>query len=964
LAIPIAARADEATADSSDASQAKPAQAQTTEKKQQIGIEEITVTARKREENLQSTPVSVSAFSAEDLKDNDVRRLNEITRTVPNLQFDNAIGTANSARIYLRGVGTGDPISSRDPGVGLYLDGAYLPRQQSSLLTLSDLERVEVLRGPQGTLFGKNTIGGAINIVSKKPDIGGDFGADTEFRAGNFGRFDSRVSIDIPLVDEKAAARLSLATATRDPVVRNKGTGPELQDDKLLAGRFQFRWEPSDDLSFNLSFDQSKENRKPQGGKCVLVNSRSSGITINQATGLPTRPGEIPGSSEQGIDLNGNGRIENSPAAIATSAVVGLSLRDQVTPVNPADPRSSPIGGSVFDVNGVNDNFFKSCRQDGIRDNRDVASNVSFYKDNLKTMGSIGNIDMQLNDNLTLKSITAYRRNDTKNRGDVDYTELNLLDSTSDAGGGKQISISEELQLVGSALDDKFNFVVGGFAFHENNRDRSYGGVATQTNLSFSGTAASFTAPTSFVRNAAGQAIAVLPQAPGGARIQTRLNPASESFVAAQSAQFRRQFLFDQATRSAYSDSVFTIGADGKDRLATGAEVQATADATRLYESIALEIRNAQPGLTDAQVTQAAINDARISAQQRTDLNRILALPGAMTQVKLKTTSTSFAAFTQGTYDITDKLSATAGLRFTMERKFVNNQILAMTDGVIGAGARQAGEIEFQFARSERFTDLSPMANLSYQATDDLFFYTTYSKAFKSGGFNGRANSPDLTDKIDDEKLTAYEFGFKSKWLDNRLVVNGAAYFNRYTDIQLTIPSAGQGQAAIKILNVGENDIKGAELEVVAVPIAGLQLTASGGFLNARYREFIDPTNNDADNRRLPSSPTYTYNLGAGYEFPVGNMGDLRLHAEWAGRGKSATDVVNTRELDRSKSGELAAQITWALSDGVTEIGLFGKNLLNREYFINGVSLDASFGHAYRFYNEPRQYGVELRRSF
>ena len=638
--LPVATRADEASADSSDASEAKPAPAQN-EKKQQIGIEEITVTARKREENLQSTPVSVSAFSAEDLKDNDVRRLNEITRTVPNLQFDNAIGTANSARIYLRGVGTGDPISSRDPGVGLYLDGAYLPRQQSSLLTLSDLERVEVLRGPQGTLFGKNTIGGAINIVSKKPDIGGDFGADTEFRAGNFGRFDSRVSFDIPLVDEKAAARLSLATATRDTVVRNKGTGPDLQDDKLLAGRFQFRWEPTDDLSFNLSYDQSKENRKPQGGKCVLVNTRASGITQSTTPGatlgFPVPFGALgPGFSEQGVDRNGNGVIENSPAAIATSASVGLTLNQQlVARAVAADPRTTAVGGSVFDNAGLNDNFFRSCRQDGIRSNRSVASNVSFYKDNLKTMGSIGNVELQLNDNMTLKSITAYRRNDTKNRGDVDYTELNLLDSTSDAGGGKQLSLSQELQLVGSALDDKFNFVLGGFAFHENNRDRSYGGVATTTNLGFSGT-----------QNSA---------------IQTRLDPTNQTSA---SMQFRQGFLDNtNGIQNTYLGSVFTTDVtvpNGPDRLATAQDIAATNAARAIADPLIAARRTAilasvpAGTLTPTQALNAAT--AQIVAEltnpttgnpafNTLDFNRIYAVPGAMTQVKLKTQSTSFAVF-------------------------------------------------------------------------------------------------------------------------------------------------------------------------------------------------------------------------------------------------------------------------------------------------------------------------------
>jgi iron complex outermembrane receptor protein len=859
--------------------------------------------------------VAISAFSAEDLKQNDVRRLNELTRSVPNLQFDNAIGTANSARIYLRGVGTGDPISSRDPGVGIYVDGAYLPRQQSSLLTLSDIERVEVLRGPQGTLFGKKTIGGAISITSKKPDIGGDFGADTEFRAGNFGRFDSRISFDIPLVDEKAAARVSFATATRDTVVKNKGTGPDLQDDKLLAGRIQLRFEPTDSLSFNFSYDQSRENRKPQGGKCVVVNRKGS---------TPTTAG---GNNEMGMDRNGNGVIENAAAALAFSTVVGSQLAQQGALLGPQGSAGT----------NANNRFFNSCAQDGVRDNRSVASNVSFYGDSLRTRGSIGNIELQLSDNLTLKSITGYRHNDTLTRGDLDYTELNLLDATSEAGGGRQSSISQELQLVGSALDDKFNYVVGGFAFHENNYDRSYGGVATKTNLLFSGNQQSAT--------------------------QTRLNSLNQGSA---TSQFRGRFLTDTATQNAYRNSVFTTDG-GADRLVTQADIDATNAARAVVEPLIQQAMALNSTLTAAAATAqviAQLNMDPANAATVGAFNRLYALPGAMTQVVLKTRNTSFAAFTQGTYDITDKLSATAGLRFTAEKKFVDNEIIAFKSGVIGGNARQEGEVDFAFARSARFTDFSPMANLSYQATDDMFFYATYSKAFKSGGFNGRANVAALTNEIDDEELTAYEVGFKTKWLDNRLVINGAAYLNRYKSIQLTIPAGGANQAVIQILNVGKNDIKGSELEIVAIPLAGLQLTASGGIIAARYTEFDDPTSSRANDRDLPASPTYTYNLGAAYEFPLGSLGDLRLRTEWAARGNSATDVVNTKELDRSKSGELSAGITLALADGVTEVGLFGKNLLNREYFINGVSLDASLGHAYRFYNEPRQYGIELRRSF
>jgi len=138
-----------------------------------IDIEEITVTARKREETLEQTPIAITAFTATDIEDRDIRQIEELTSSVPTLQFDNATGNTSSARIYLRGVGDGDPISSDDPGVGIYLDGVFLPREEGALLTLEDGTSVQVLRGPQGTLFAKNTIGGAVSITTRRPTLTG-----------------------------------------------------------------------------------------------------------------------------------------------------------------------------------------------------------------------------------------------------------------------------------------------------------------------------------------------------------------------------------------------------------------------------------------------------------------------------------------------------------------------------------------------------------------------------------------------------------------------------------------------------------------------------------------------------------------------------------------------------------------------------------------------------------------------
>src|SRR3989338_3660669 len=135
-------------------------------------IEEIIVTAQKREENLQETPVSVTPFTSGNLEDRGFTDLMMIADATPNMQFlagGAATGGNNEALVYLRGIGQSNHSIIFDSGVGIYLDGVYLARSQGGVLDLFDIERIEVLRGPQGTIFGKNTVGGAVNVITRKP---------------------------------------------------------------------------------------------------------------------------------------------------------------------------------------------------------------------------------------------------------------------------------------------------------------------------------------------------------------------------------------------------------------------------------------------------------------------------------------------------------------------------------------------------------------------------------------------------------------------------------------------------------------------------------------------------------------------------------------------------------------------------------------------------------------------------
>jgi iron complex outermembrane receptor protein len=220
------------------------------------GLEEVTVTARRFAESLQETPVAVSAFSDDALEARAITNLEEIGRYVPNMQFSpNGIAGGSSGQPFIRGVGQFDFMITTDPGVAIYLDGVYLARSLGNLLDLVDVERVEVLRGPQGTLYGKNTIGGAINVVTRRP--GDETELFGEVRVGDFDRFDARASVSLPLVADRLAVRLAASTKNADGYGKRLLTGDEMGDEGSNAYQAVVDWQPTDTLDVTLALDRT-----------------------------------------------------------------------------------------------------------------------------------------------------------------------------------------------------------------------------------------------------------------------------------------------------------------------------------------------------------------------------------------------------------------------------------------------------------------------------------------------------------------------------------------------------------------------------------------------------------------------------------------------------------------------------------------------------------------------------------
>lgn len=219
-------------------------------------IKEIVVTAQKVSSTLMETPAAVSAFDSEQLESAVIRDINDISMLEPNLIISQEL----VSKVFLRGVGTENLTSGGDPGVALHVDGVYVARTSAANFDLYDIERVEVLKGPQGTLYGRNATGGAINIISRAPT--NDFGGDARVEFGNYDHIRVGGTLNLPLVDNKLLGRINVVHSRRDGYTKNYTTGVPLDDEDLDAARLRLRYLPTDALAIDVTADYSDSDNR------------------------------------------------------------------------------------------------------------------------------------------------------------------------------------------------------------------------------------------------------------------------------------------------------------------------------------------------------------------------------------------------------------------------------------------------------------------------------------------------------------------------------------------------------------------------------------------------------------------------------------------------------------------------------------------------------------------------------
>lgn len=330
-------------------------------------VEDVVVTARRRDEQLKDVPIAVSALGEERLEQTGASDITALQQQTPNATVQVARGSNSTLISFIRGVGQQDPLWGFEPGVGLYVDDVYVARPQGAVLDIYDIERIEVLRGPQGSLYGRNTVGGAIKYVTSRLDADNP---ELTLRGayGSYNQIDLMASGSVPISDNLRIGG-AVASYDRDGYGSNLNTGAEHYDKDVLAARLSVEYQPYDNAFFRLAFDRVEDNSNPRHGHREVA-------------------GVMPGAG---------------------------------------------VPGSVYDTRA------------GLGDSNEVV-----------TEGVSLTAEVNINDSLTFKSITAYREGDTTTVIDFDNTPSPTLDIPAVYGDHQ---FTQEFQLLFDT--DRMQGVVG-----------------------------------------------------------------------------------------------------------------------------------------------------------------------------------------------------------------------------------------------------------------------------------------------------------------------------------------------------------------------------------------------------------------------------------------------------------------------------------------------------------------------
>ncbi len=360
-------------------------------------------------------------------------------------------------------------------------------------------------------------------------------------------------------------------------------------------------------------------------------------------------------------------------------------------------------------------------------------------------------------------------------------------------------------------------------------------------------------------------------------------------------------------------------------------------------------------------------------------------------------TGTASAVFGQATWKLGEQWSITGGVRYNEEEKddLLQNSTLLPDTELLGLFTQRpfpAATPATTRNASRKWTAWTPKFGIDWRPSDDQLYYASYSKGFKSGGFNDLSviNPP-----FDPEYVKSYEIGAKTEWLDNTLRLNASAFYYDYSDLQVSVFASLGNITTTFTTNAAEATVQGVELELQARPVANLDLAASISYLDATYDEFVTPYGTctvanaaadprcvgrpglprliDASGNRLNNAPEIKGTLSAGYGIDLASGGRVSLFAQVSHQGRVFFLPANTDVMSQKARTLVDARVAYTAEGGALEVSAFGKNLGDEDYFHNIVQFTSTsdarrdpfnIGSALGYAAPGRQWGVELTYRF
>jgi len=809
--------------------------------------DDIIVTANKREQTLQDVPVSVAVTSDDTIKKAKIHDLIDLQASVPSLKVTQ-FQSAGQTNFTIRGFGNGNGNIGIESSVGVFIDGVYRSRSASSISDLPELERIEVLRGPQSTLFGKNVAAGAISIVTKRPQF--TWGGNAEATAGNLGNIEARASITGP-ISETVAFRLFGSVNQREGFYTNRLTGGKVNGRDRQSLRADVLFEPSSDFSVRIIGDLNNIDEVC----CGAVTITNGPLT--QLIGLPRAFGGVGG-------LVGNA----------------------ATPLN-----------------------------------REVVYNTA-PNNRLNGKGISGQIDWNLNF-AKLTSITAYRRQTNRTDLDVDFTGGDISNQTTD---DTIKTFTQEIRLA-SDYAGPFNWLLGGFYSDERiktGRDILYGAdgrrFADAAALAATGAALTGTSPITTLealQRGAGNTTVIPGQtyfAQGtGILDNYRLNDISYS-------------IFGQADYKLFERLTLTVG---------GAYLN---DKKSAFSNVVLTDRFSQLNLRN--VPELGFLPLQL-------LNP-LAPAGARIPTNL------FAGLNALQFFYPD--TANHG-----PVNFPN----ASESGVL---------------KGDKFTYL---ARAKFDFSRNVNVYASYSTGWKAGAYNLSSDSRPPNNGVGrtaaPENVEVYEIGGKARF--NGGYLNVAVFDEKIKGFQ----SNGFTGTGFALVNAGSQSVRGVEVEASYKPFRALLLNASGTYLDAKYDSFtrapcfafdprcqvpagspagtLAPQFRDLTGARPGGVPEFSGNITATYTQQITDRISGFLRGEFIYTSNTALTDTVPASVASAEVKTVNASIGLDLPDAF-QIQGWVRNLGNDSYFLSAFNTVIQSGSYSAYINEPRTYGLTLRKGF